>query len=200
MQDIVIANGKVSSKVVAEKFGKRHDDVLKIFRRTKMQLLGTQPADFIQRNFAENNINTLSGRTEMSEVWMTKDGFVLLAMGFTGKIALEWKIKFINAFNAMEDFIRKNHTNVLPEPQAKTARITHSVIKYDGVFGEPVYKRSMVRVQDSLLSDIERLDAKRLNLLLQAEGCIKKANKLEAEIEFLNQPPVLRLVKGESKG
>ena len=33
---------------------------------------------------------------------LTRDGFSLLAMGFTGKTALQWKIAFIDAFNTME--------------------------------------------------------------------------------------------------
>ena len=33
---------------------------------------------------------------------MNRDGFALLTMGFTGKQALQWKIKYINAFNEME--------------------------------------------------------------------------------------------------
>lgn len=33
---------------------------------------------------------------------MNRDGFTLLAMGFTGKAALEWKLKYIAAFNEME--------------------------------------------------------------------------------------------------
>lgn len=38
--------------------------------------------------------------------YMTRDGFTLLAMGFTGKRAMEWKIKYITAFNEMEKFIQ----------------------------------------------------------------------------------------------
>ena len=37
---------------------------------------------------------------------MTRDGFTILAMGFTGKQAMEWKLKFLAAFNAMEQRIR----------------------------------------------------------------------------------------------
>ena len=33
---------------------------------------------------------------------MTRDGYSMLVMGFTGKAAMEWKIKFLEAFNAME--------------------------------------------------------------------------------------------------
>lgn len=38
--------------------------------------------------------------------YMNRDGFSLLVMGFTGKKAIEWKIKFINAFNEMEKALR----------------------------------------------------------------------------------------------
>ena len=41
---------------------------------------------------------------------MTRDGFSLLAMGFTGPDAQQWKIKYITAFNAMEEEILSNRT------------------------------------------------------------------------------------------
>lgn len=41
---------------------------------------------------------------------MNRDGFSLLVMGFTGKKALEWKLKYIKAFNQMEEVIRENNT------------------------------------------------------------------------------------------
>ena len=41
---------------------------------------------------------------------MNRDGFSLLVMGFTGKKALEWKIKYIQAFNAMEEELRRGGT------------------------------------------------------------------------------------------
>ena len=40
---------------------------------------------------------------------MNRDGFTLLAMGFTGEKALKWKIKYIAAFNAMESELKKQH-------------------------------------------------------------------------------------------
>ncbi len=42
---------------------------------------------------------------------MNRDGFSLLVMGFTGAKALEWKLKYIEAFNAMERAIEKGLTN-----------------------------------------------------------------------------------------
>ncbi|WP_432442364.1 Rha family transcriptional regulator, partial [Campylobacter coli] len=41
---------------------------------------------------------------------LTRDGFSLLAMGFTGKEALQWKILFIDAFNEMERIIKNQYT------------------------------------------------------------------------------------------
>lgn len=41
------------------------------------------------------------------EYLVTRDGFSLLAMGFTGTKALKWKIKYIEAFNKMEEMLRK---------------------------------------------------------------------------------------------
>ena len=47
---------------------------------------------------------------------MTRDGFTLLAMGFTGKKAFEWKLKYIAAFNEMEKRIKEN---LIPEVNSK---------------------------------------------------------------------------------
>ena len=43
---------------------------------------------------------------------MNRDGFTLLAMGFTGKAALEWKIKYITAFNAMEQQLNQRQPDL----------------------------------------------------------------------------------------
>ena len=199
MVNIVINNGRVSSKVVAEKFGKRHDDVLKAYRNIKKQIIDAEGIDFIARNFAELNIikeNAIGLIENLPEVNMTRDGFSFLAMGFTGKEALAWKVRFIEAFNTMERAL-------LNQPQAKpklmerpkTARITQSVTRMEGIMGDTIYKRHMTRVTEGLLTPVERMDAKRLNLILQAEGCIRKAKKIEEEIDYLRQPPALRLIK-----
>ncbi len=85
-----------TSLIVAEFFEKRHDDVLKAIRT----LLSDLPEED-RRNFAEISVNDSYGRVQPAYE-MTRDGFSLLAMGFTGKRALEWKVKFLKAFNQME--------------------------------------------------------------------------------------------------
>lgn len=53
---------------------------------------------------------------------MTRDGFSLLVMGFTGKEALEWKLQYIRAFNQMENFIREKSTQMwIGNPEGRKA-------------------------------------------------------------------------------
>ena len=52
--------------------------------------------------FTESTYTNLRGR-EYREVLMNRDGFTLLAMGFTGKKALEFKLAYIDQFNRMEE-------------------------------------------------------------------------------------------------
>jgi len=86
---------------VAVYFGKQHKDVLRQIRKIVEQC----DADYRERNFAPTFVN-VPGPNNASRkdpaYSMTRDGFTLLAMGFTGKEALKWKIRYIEAFNAME--------------------------------------------------------------------------------------------------
>ncbi|MCL8384137.1 Rha family transcriptional regulator [Xanthobacter aminoxidans] len=87
-----------NSRDVARYFGKRHDDVLKAIK----SLLDQAPS--IARNFAANEVEVKVGfGTRKSPTYdMDRDGFTLLAMGFTGPKALQFKMAYIAEFNAME--------------------------------------------------------------------------------------------------
>ena len=94
---IVIDNNRpvVSSRKVAEVFEKEHRRVLQDIRELSCG------DDFRLHNFVQSSyIN--SQDKEQPEYLMTRDGFTLLAMGFTGSKAMQWKIKYIEAFNKME--------------------------------------------------------------------------------------------------
>ena len=94
------------SAKVAAVFGKQHGHVLRDIRN----LLKELPEDDRLPNFGETVImreNPSGGALIPSVVYtMSKDGFALLAMGFTGKKALMFKLSYIKAFNAMEAFIK----------------------------------------------------------------------------------------------
>jgi Rha family phage regulatory protein len=80
---------------VAETFGKTHKNVLLALRNL------STPASFNERNIAF--ISFVDGRGRIQQgCEMTRDGFSILAMGFHGREAMEWKLKFLEAFNAME--------------------------------------------------------------------------------------------------
>ena len=102
MKDLVFTqNGQVltDSLTVAETFGKDHKDVLRAINSIDCE------ASFKQRNFAPlegTYINGIGVECKRPVYNLTKDGFVLLVMGFTGKKAMAFKIKYIEAFNAME--------------------------------------------------------------------------------------------------
>jgi len=85
-----------TTTIIAEAFEKRHDDVLKRVRNLECS------EDFNARNFAEVEYRAKNGQMQPAYE-ITKDGFMFLVMGFTGKRAAEWKESFINAFNAMQD-------------------------------------------------------------------------------------------------
>ena len=94
---VVIENGQavVSSRQVAENFGKNHKDVLRSIRGLDCS------EKFAERNFAPSEYKDSSGKTN-SEFLITRDGFSFLVMGFTGADAAVWKEKYIYAFNEMD--------------------------------------------------------------------------------------------------
>lgn len=98
MNDIILStqNGEpvVSSREVAKNFGKEHKDTLESIRQILV-------AENSATKFFHESSFEYRGR-QFPEYFMNRDGFTLLAMGFTGKAALEWKLKYIEAFNEME--------------------------------------------------------------------------------------------------
>ena len=89
-----------SSRIVAEVFGKRHRDVLRGIRN-----LGCSQR-FNERNFALVDYQDSKGETR-PETIMTKDGFMFLVMGYTGKLAAQIKEAYIDEFNRMDEDLRR---------------------------------------------------------------------------------------------
>lgn len=99
---ITTSNGElvVSSRQVAENFGKEHSKVIRSIEG--IANFGDTQGMFHKVSY----VNEQNGQ-EYKEYLMNRDGFSLLVMGFTGKEAMEWKIKYINAFNEMEKKLSK---------------------------------------------------------------------------------------------
>ncbi len=103
MTDLVIMKDRqavTSSLNVADNFEKRHDNTLRDIDQLKKDVLN------FEEMFFEANEPDSYGR-DRRVVYMNRDGFTILAMGFTGKKALQFKLKYIEAFNQMEEHIKQ---------------------------------------------------------------------------------------------
>lgn len=105
-----------TSILISSVFGKEHKNILSRIRNEDI------PEDFNRLNFKP--VTYLDKKGEVRPMYeITRDGFTLLAMGFTGKKAMQFKIKYIAAFNAMETKLKEmiskpvivsEHTRALP--------------------------------------------------------------------------------------
>ena len=105
----VVNNNNVpmtNSKDVADHFDKGHRT---IYRKID-ELMISQP-EFSVANFGKSSFVSEQNKT-LKCYTMTRDGFSMIAMSLTGDDAEEWKIKYINAFNAMEKKILSQNVGV----------------------------------------------------------------------------------------
>lgn len=111
MNELVIMKDQqavTTSLQVAEVFGKNHRDVLRTIDDLKDV-----------RNFTQmfsDGIEPDSYGRDRRIYYMNRDGFTLLAMGFTGKKALDFKLKYIEAFNNMEKAIKEERIQLPSDP------------------------------------------------------------------------------------
>lgn len=86
----------VTSLDVAETFSKRHGDVLRDIENLNCS------TDFRERNFAFSKYSVENNNKTYPMYYMTRDGFSILVMGYTGEKAMQFKEAYIKQFNAME--------------------------------------------------------------------------------------------------
>lgn len=103
MKNLVsIKNNKTTttSLIISEIFEKEHKHILEAVKNLECS------KDFRQPNFRPSSyINSQNKSQPLYEI--TRDGFTMLAMGFTGKKAMQFKEAFISAFNKMETLLQK---------------------------------------------------------------------------------------------
>ena len=96
-----------NSKLVAEVFGKEHKHV----REAIKKLITTAENSTVHQMFSESTYLNEQNKEQPMFI-MNQDGFTLLAMGFNGKKAMEFKLKYIEAFNAMKRQIEQSKPSV----------------------------------------------------------------------------------------
>lgn len=126
--EIIVSHGKAvtTTRSVADFFTKRHADVIR-----KIETIDCSK-DFTERNFALSDYQDSTGRT-LPMYEMTKNGFVFLVMGFTGKRAAKFKEAYIAEFDRMEAELNRS--------------------RYSGTLGDMVGNAA----QDNLNQLVERL-------------------------------------------
>ena len=117
MELVEVNNEQVvtDSRKVADVFGKGHKDVLESVRG----ILAAENS--AARFFLETTYDNRGKQYPM--YLMNRDGFSLLVMGFTGSKAMQWKIKFIEAFNAMEEQLKAQQ-----EPRSQVDILVQSAL------------------------------------------------------------------------
>ncbi|EBF6040481.1 Rha family transcriptional regulator [Campylobacter coli] len=106
---VIINNVEVNLNIKENKVFINSLDLAKVFNKNHRHILQTtknQPQnDFTESNFILSTYKDKKG--ELRPCYnLTRDGFSLLVMGFTGEKAYKWKVEFIKAFNEMEKRLR----------------------------------------------------------------------------------------------
>mgnify|MGYP000042177866 CR=1 FL=1 len=135
----------VSSREVANNFEKKHKHVLESIENIKAE------NSAVTKMFIESSYKAGTGKN-YKEYLLTRDGFSLLVMGFTGAKSLQWKLKYIEAFNKMEQYIKEQVPQLTEEDQAILS-IVNSTSKAETALAIKNYKEV---VEKPLIETIEK--------------------------------------------
>lgn len=142
MTNLVIMKDRqavTSSLQVAEGFEKQHKHVIEAIE-TKIQ--SVENSAHYKSMFVEGEYIDSRGR-QQKVYFMNRDGFAFIAMGFTGRKADEFKLKYINAFNQMENEIK---TSKLPTDPMEILALTFEAQKQE---------KEKLKLVDSRVTDLE---------------------------------------------
>ena len=195
----------VSSREVAERFGKEHKTILKqiegevrkgvhIDGLSDQIKSGGNPPDcyFIKSEYIDPR------NRKQKEYLLTRDGFSLLVMGFTGQAALEWKLKYIEAFNKMESRIKEQNAKALPatykqaliqllEEVEKNEKLLNEVDRYQRFLCEKTQKLTKTELATKLDTKVQTLAA-----TLKDVGVYTKTSQISSD--FLKKYPDVKLI------
>lgn len=106
----------VTSREIAENFDKRHDKLTSEIERKYGEYIVDEkecPRNGGNLLFIRSTYIHPQNNQEYKQYLLTRDGFSLLVMGFTGTQYLQWKLDYIKAFNNMENYINSNDNSNL---------------------------------------------------------------------------------------
>lgn len=191
-----------TSLQVAEVFEKEHKNVLRDLEKFKFNELNFElvtPAeidDFFKKNFILSEYVDAKGeRRPMYR--MTKDGFALLVMGFTGEKAMLWKIEYIKAFNLMRNELMRiyeekyqielaNEHEKLFEQKIETARYKEIAEELEQKASDDAFKQAKldcIRFKNESRKLSEEYEKARIERLIY----VKENKKAEMEMRELKR-------------
>lgn len=144
----------VTSLDIAETFGKRHADVLRDIEKLECS------QEFTERNFALSSYKDSSGKSN-KEYLITRDGFTILVMGYTGEKAMKFKEAYIKQFNAMEKAllgkikerekgiaVRQALTKAIQQSNENERMHGHAYSTYTDVIYKSIFGKSAKQLRD----------------------------------------------------
>ena len=194
----------VSSVYVAEVFEKTHADLLKSIRALPND-------DFKSSNFKEDFYLNKQNKRQPCYA-LTRDGFSLLVMGFTGEKAYQWKIEFIKAFNTMEAELKrqgvirytdkiadleasqilqtKRHTDQINGYKGQLAKLKNELAKRGKIYDAEVIERYEQK-EENLRAQLHNAKAERDFYFKRTQELKQKQNVKDSEIvRILNKTQI----------
>lgn len=177
---------------MAEVFGKRHDNILRQINSLIGSLREQQDFSPLKNEvakFAVANYKDEQGKLRKQYI-MNRDGFTLLAMGFTGSKALKFKLQYIQAFNEMEAKLRKiypcgevnvrEHTRSLPSGRKEIVLSEKAKAEIGGIV-----KNCLAAALEGKRPGMAKGGAGCMDVRDKSEGCDdKKSLTMTAEIDY----------------
>lgn len=158
-----------SSRIVAEYFGKRHNDVLRGIRDL-IEKNTDLSKSFIAR---EEQIETSNGASRSNPVFlMDQKGFCILAMGFTGAKALEFKCAFYDEFERMKHELEAPTTITPAEQRAIQREVAIRAHKTSSNY-RTIYRAIKARYQIARYDQLPRT---------QLEDCLDFIREVELDV------------------
>ncbi|NME23707.1 phage regulatory protein/antirepressor Ant [Lactobacillus salivarius] len=186
MNDLVIMHNKqavTTSLVLAEAFGKEHKNVIRVIE-TKIRELKIEQSS--KMFFKGEYINSQNKQQPM--YYLNRDGFTFIAMGFTGRKADEFKLKYIDAFNRMEEqikqayLIQKQDSYMITDPVQRAKRWIEEQEEHQVKLDKEVKKNEILKPKalfaDSVAASHTTILIGELAKILRGNGINIGANRL----------------------
>ena len=160
----------VSSREIAKNFNKRHSNIIRDIENI-LQMAQNSQSSNLSTLFLESEYE--SSGCFYKEYFLTEQGFSVLVMGFTGQKALEWKLKYSNAFMKMRELLRQM-TSILTDEQKLQLAIFNAKDKDEVILASAELDRYRKKELQEKVELIEEIQPKADNYdrLLNAEGYI----------------------------